>query len=110
MIKRLVLLGLGGVLAVGGLASTAGAATPAAELSAPTRVAGGASFFVRSVTPCPRPNGLYAAIRVGIQPAGAPAGDPAGHDLGKGTQGWVNPDGSWEVTLQAPAVPADQPT
>jgi hypothetical protein len=109
--KRFLVMTISGVaLAASALAATAAGAAPAAELSAPTRVAGGSSFFVRSVTPCPRPNGQYEAIRVGVQPAGAPAGDPAGKDLGLGTQGWVNDDGTWAVTIQAPSVPVDQPT
>jgi hypothetical protein len=79
-------------------------------MSAPSRVPGGSTFFVRSVTPCPAPGNTYSLVRVGIQPAGAPAGDPAGVVIGKGTQGWLHPYGSWEVTLQAPAIPAVAPT
>lgn len=110
--KRALLSIFGGLTLVALGATTAGAAPPppTATMSAPSRVPGGATFFVRSVTPCPAPGNTYSTIRVAIQPAGAPAGDPAGVDLGKGTSGWLHPDGSWEVTLTAPAIPADQPT
>jgi hypothetical protein len=112
--KRLFLLLLGGLALVSsGAFATAAAAdpsTPSGIFSAPTRVPGGSAFFVRSVTPCPAPNGAYGMVRIGIEPAGAPAGDPAGVDLGPGTQGWLQPDGSWEVTLIAPSIATDQPT
>ncbi len=110
--KRALFSLLGGLALVALGVTSAGAATPAPSgtMSAPTRVPGGSTFFVRSVTPCPAPGNSYATVRVAIQPAGAPAGDPAGLDLGKGTAGWLHPDGSWEVTLTAPAIPADQPT
>jgi hypothetical protein len=114
--KRALLSILGGLGLVALGVTSAGAQSisdplaPSATMSAPSRVPGGSTFFVRSVTPCPAPGNTYSMVRVGIQPAGAPAGDPAGVDLGKGTQGWLHPDGSWEVTLQAPAIPAVAPT
>ncbi|MEA3056590.1 MAG: hypothetical protein QOD30_2022 [Actinomycetota bacterium] len=112
--KRALLSFLGGLaivtLGVTSAEAATVAANPSGTMSAPSRVPGGATFFIRSVTPCPAPGNTYAMVRVAIQPAGAPAGDPAGVDLGKGTQAWLHPDGSWETTLQAPAIPADQPT
>ena len=113
--KRVLLTILGGLaLASVGMmpagAQTATGPAPSAVMSAPSRVPGGSTFFVRSVTPCPAPGNTYSMVRVAIQPAGAPAGDPAGVDLGKGTQAWLHPDGSWAVTLQAPAIPAVAPT
>lgn len=110
--KRFLVAALGGLAIVAFGATAAGAAPPAptGTMSAPSHVPGGATFYVRSVTPCPAPGNAYGTVRVAIQPAGAPAGDPAGIDLGKGTAGWLHSDGSWEVTLQAPAIPADQPT
>lgn len=109
--KRLLLATIGGLsfLALG--ATSVGAAPPAptGTMSAPSHVPGGSTFYVRSVTPCPAPGNAYGTVRVAIQPAGAPAGDPAGVDLGKGTAGWLQSDGSWAVTMRAPAIPADQP-
>ena len=113
--KRLLLSILGGLALVTlGVTSAAAAQTraiaPTATMSAPTHVPGGATFFVRSVTPCPAPGNTYSMVRVAIQPAGAPAGDPAGVDLGKGNQTWLNPDGSWVATLAAPSIPSISPT
>ena len=108
MIKRLLLTSVGvAALAVVGAtaASAATAPRPTAHLSAPTRVTGGGTFFVRSIDPCPAPKGQYEMVRVGIAPAGDPNAEP-----GYGSQAWVADDGSWVVSLQAPAIPANQPT
>jgi hypothetical protein len=77
----------------------AGTETPAGRFSSPTRAVAGAPIWIRSITPCPVVAGAYQFVRVGISPQSRP------DDLTyiESTDGDLDPDGSWEVTISAPS-------
>jgi hypothetical protein len=72
--------------------------TPQGTFSSPTRAVAGAPIWIRSITPCPVVAGAYQFVRVGISPQSRP------NDLTytESTDGDLEPDGSWEVTISAP--------
>ena len=85
------------------LLATPGAAgaqeeTPSGTFSSPTRAVAGAPIWVRSITPCPVTPGAYQFVRVGISAQSEPS-----IDYIESTDDDLAADGSWMVTLSAPA-------
>ncbi len=72
---------------------------PQGTFSSPTRAVAGAPIWIRSITPCPVIAGAYQFVRVGISPQSRP------NDLSytESTDGDLERDGSWEVTISAPS-------
>ena len=96
-----VLLGAAAVVMPASGALAGEQETPQGRMSAPNRAPAGAPIWVRSITPCPGasdPN-RYLFVRVGI----SPQSEPNNLSYVESTDGDLRDDGSWEVTLSAPA-------
>lgn len=98
--RRLAAASMVVVLALLANSGVAGAQeeTPTGTFSSPTRAVAGAPIWVRSVTPCPVTQGAYQYVRVGI----SAQSDPSINYI-ESTDDDLDPDGSWMVTLSAPA-------
>lgn len=72
--------------------------TPSGTFSSPTRAVAGAPIWVRSISPCPVTPGAYQFVRVGISEQSMPS-----ITYLESTDADLDSDGSWLVTLSAPA-------
>lgn len=97
--RRVLALALAGltVLSASGVAD-AQEETPEGTFSSPSRAVAGAPIWVRSVTPCPVTAGEYQFVRVGISAQSEPS-----IEYIESTDDDLAADGSWMVTLSAPA-------
>lgn len=73
--------------------------TPQGTFSSPTRSVAGQPIFVRSITSCPTTAGAYQYVRVFIRSQTLPSVATVIDE----TYGDLRSDGSWEVTIKAPA-------